>query len=191
MNPCGTKTAYNKHLKLGEIPCGPCKEASRVSARESYARNPESRRAYYLANRARISARMKAHRDRSWMADRVCPACASVFTPAVGNQKFCSGLCRQRVRYPNSQREWPASPQPERTRGRPWARLRRQVLDEESTCYLCGDMIDQSVKWPDSRSPTADHVVPIRRGGASMDRDNLRAAHLGCNQRKGSRSIAA
>jgi len=67
---------------------------------------------------------------------------------------------------------------------RPRKRLARQVLEEERICWLCayparpGDPL------------TADHVVPVVLGGATV-RENLRAAHRSCNSRRGARLGAA
>lgn len=42
---------------------------------------------------------------------------------------------------------------------------------------MCGSTAD----------PTADHVVPVKRGGAPLDRSNVRRACRSCNSRKGAR----
>jgi 5-methylcytosine-specific restriction endonuclease McrA len=47
-------------------------------------------------------------------------------------------------------------------------------------CGICGKRIDRSRKFPDPRSPSLDHVVPLSEGGAHT-RANSRAAHFGCN----------
>lgn len=46
------------------------------------------------------------------------------------------------------------------------------------TCWLCGQPGANSV----------DHVVPIQWGGAMWDLDNMRPAHLRCNQARGNRT---
>ncbi|MFJ7998950.1 HNH endonuclease [Streptomyces sp. NPDC096310] len=52
------------------------------------------------------------------------------------------------------------------------------------TCRLCWQPIDEAAAWPDSLSPSIDHVIPLSRGGAhSMA--NVQSAHLGCNSSKG------
>ncbi|MET9521513.1 HNH endonuclease [Streptomyces coeruleorubidus] len=51
------------------------------------------------------------------------------------------------------------------------------------TCQLCGGPIDPEVAWPDPKSASVDHIVPLALGGAhSMI--NVQSAHLGCNSRK-------
>lgn len=71
--------------------------------------------------------------------------------------------------------------------GQAWRKLRAQVIAEETDCFRCGAEVDKSLKWPDSNSPSADHVKDIRDGGAPLDRDNIRLAHFGCNSADGAR----
>lgn len=56
------------------------------------------------------------------------------------------------------------------------------------TCYLCGKEINKTSKAPHPKSPSLDHVVPICKGG-SHTYDNLKAAHLYCNQSKGGKTL--
>jgi hypothetical protein len=36
--PCGTATAYSRHLRYGEEPCQPCRDANAAKSREEHAR---------------------------------------------------------------------------------------------------------------------------------------------------------
>ena len=56
------------------------------------------------------------------------------------------------------------------------------------TCYLCGEKINKSQKAPHPKSPSLDHVVPICKGGGHV-LNNVKAAHLRCNQSKGSKTL--
>jgi hypothetical protein len=47
-------------------------------------------------------------------------------------------------------------------------------------CALCGDPVDPSLREPDPRRPTFDHVRPQAEGGIKTD-DNLRLTHFQCN----------
>ena len=47
-------------------------------------------------------------------------------------------------------------------------------------CALCGNPVDRTLREPDPRRPTFDHIVPQAEGGIKTD-DNLRLAHSGCN----------
>lgn len=60
--------------------------------------------------------------------------------------------------------------------GRRSQRLRVVVLWlYGDVCWLCGK----------SGANSVDHVVPIQHGGAMWDLDNMRPAHLRCNQIRG------
>jgi len=51
--------------------------------------------------------------------------------------------------------------------GRPWRRVRAQVLRASDVCWICGH----------PGSDTVDHLVPLSMGGPPLDRSNLAPAH--------------
>ena len=53
-------------------------------------------------------------------------------------------------------------------------------------CGICSEPVDSSLSWPDPRSASLDHVVPLSKGGAHAYA-NVQLAHLGCNVGKGAR----
>ena len=62
-----------------------------------------------------------------------------------------------------------------RTSGRRWHRLvARVVARDYGRCWLCGEL----------GATTGDHVVRVREGGGD-ELENLHAAHVECNQRRG------
>lgn len=61
--------------------------------------------------------------------------------------------------------------------GRPWRRVRQQILAASDVCWLCGK----------SGATTVDHVIPVSHGGPLRDPANLRPAHLSCNTARGNR----
>ena len=60
------------------------------------------------------------------------------------------------------------------------------VERDGTSCALCGEDVDLTVKWPHGDAPTRDHVIPHSLGG-SDDPSNLQLAHARCNRRKGNR----
>lgn len=65
--------------------------------------------------------------------------------------------------------------------------LRAQILERDAwTCGICTEPIDPDVKYPDRRSASTDHIVPVSAGGGHVI-ENMQAAHLDCNMRKGKR----
>lgn len=58
------------------------------------------------------------------------------------------------------------------------------VFERDSwTCQLCSEAVDPKCEWPDSMSPSIDHIMPLSKGG-DHSMDNVQLAHLGCNCRK-------
>lgn len=51
--------------------------------------------------------------------------------------------------------------------GRPWRRIRAQILAASTTCWICGH----------GGADTVDHVIALSKGGDPLDPANLRPAH--------------
>ena len=66
--------------------------------------------------------------------------------------------------------------------------LRKRVLAEEDTCWLCGQPVDPDLRHPDPWSASLDEIVPVSRGGSQYARENCRLSHLVCNMRRGNGS---
>jgi 5-methylcytosine-specific restriction endonuclease McrA len=63
-----------------------------------------------------------------------------------------------------------------------YKKLRKWARDNlDPICCFCGRYIDRSLKWPDKWSWTANHIVPLNRGGDPYAKDNILPAHLTCN----------
>lgn len=54
-------------------------------------------------------------------------------------------------------------------------------------CKLCDGPLDRDQRAPHPLSPSIDHIVPLAVGGSHLY-ENVQAAHLGCNVRKGART---
>lgn len=50
-------------------------------------------------------------------------------------------------------------------------------------CDICGQKINKRLKYPDPRSSSIDHIIPLSKGGSDNPL-NLQAAHLRCNPGK-------
>ncbi|GIH91955.1 HNH endonuclease [Planobispora siamensis] len=73
--------------------------------------------------------------------------------------------------------------------GRPYRTLREQLRNSPAgrVCWICGHGIDLRLPARHPLSWSLDHVVPLDRGGDELNPANARAAHYGCNSRKGNR----
>lgn len=71
-----------------------------------------------------------------------------------------------------------------RTKDRTYLKNRKRIRNQD-VCWLCGQWIDPELKSPDPMSWTADHVVPVSKGG--HNHGELRPAHRVCNTRRGSK----
>jgi hypothetical protein len=50
-------------------------------------------------------------------------------------------------------------------------------------CGICGLKVDKDISYPDPKSASLDHVIPLIHGGTHT-RGNVQCAHLGCNSMK-------
>ena len=55
-------------------------------------------------------------------------------------------------------------------------------------CQLCDEKVDKFLKWPDSLSPSLDHIIPLSKGG-SHTMKNVQCAHLICNIKAGNKNF--
>lgn len=159
------------------------------------------KRAYMLANSEKESARKKAwhraNRDRlraRWQ-NRQTPE-----TRAEAARKAREWAARNPERKKKDHREYYLT-NPTRTMVASLRRRARKravasdsvalaglLSDQDSFCYLCGEHIDDALAYPHPLSGSIDHVIPLVRGGSGL-RENLRAAHLACNLRKGTKLL--
>lgn len=74
-----------------------------------------------------------------------------------------------------------------RTSDPEYRRRRNRLLAQPNlTCWLCGEPIDKTLKYPHKMSFTADHVDPIATGG--HNHGTLRPAHFICNTKRQAKS---
>jgi 5-methylcytosine-specific restriction protein A len=96
-----------------------------------------------------------------WAAPRRCPV--------PGHPPFTGRRC------PLCEREYDRErgPPSRRGYGRDWKELRASFLLSHPLCAICGGAAAQ-----------VDHIVPIAKGGARMDANNLRALCASCHATK-------
>ena len=70
-----------------------------------------------------------------------------------------------------------------------YERAKKIIYASQSNCAICGRPVNFDKVFPDPWSPTLDHIVPISKGGAPADLENLQLAHLQCNRKKGTKLV--
>lgn len=66
-----------------------------------------------------------------------------------------------------------------------WQAVRkRAIASKDPICALCGTPIDMDAKPNTPMACEVDHIVPVSRGGAPYDIDNLQLTHSRCNRMK-------
>ena len=64
---------------------------------------------------------------------------------------------------------------------------RLEVFERDGwVCGICTEPIDSELRYPEPRSASVDHIVPLSLDGEHTW-GNVRAAHLDCNVRRGNR----
>jgi 5-methylcytosine-specific restriction endonuclease McrA len=75
---------------------------------------------------------------------------------------------------------------PGRTDNMAWRRAKAQAIkDSNNTCQLCGVQLDPGARKNTPWATEIDHILPLAAGGAPYARENLRALHRWCHQRRG------
>jgi 5-methylcytosine-specific restriction endonuclease McrA len=70
-------------------------------------------------------------------------------------------------------------------RGRRYLRLCAQVRARREDCGLCRQPIDYTAPPRTPTSFSLDHITSLAHGGDLLDPANARAAHFGCNSKRG------
>lgn len=66
-----------------------------------------------------------------------------------------------------------------------WQQVRkRAIASKDPVCALCGCPIDMEAPPKSPMSCEVDHIIPISRGGAPYDIDNVQLTHSKCNRQK-------
>ena len=60
---------------------------------------------------------------------------------------------------------------------------RRVFIRDRWRCGICRLPVDKRLRYPDQRSASLDHIVPMSKGGGHTY-INTQCAHLDCNLRK-------
>lgn len=121
------------------------------------------------------------------IAPRVSPCTADQCTEMAASRGLCwSHLNRERYRADPGAWSGYAHTRRARKRGATTEQFSPADIFERDRwiCGLCRKKIRKDLAWPDRRSASLDHIVPLSEGG-DHSRANTQASHLRCNLRKG------
>lgn len=124
---------------------------------------------------------------------RGCRHCGGEFSPSRNAHVFCTPTCRAQSDLINNRAAYNRRNAERRARLRAAPVVeqftRREILDRDGwICQLCLAPIDWSLSGRGRFAPAIDHIIPLSKGG-SHSRDNVWAAHSGCNARKQDREV--
>lgn len=185
---CSDKCNPNARVarRIVAVTCGGCGEDVVQGPRT---RNPKRwcsencrQRVWAKANPNIVARQRERQSDRQKAitlaknARQICTVCGDTFG-SRWPRKYCSDRCKYRAYHVA---RYAARKGAERS---PYD---LSVVLAADSCGLCSLPIDRDLAYPDPLSASLDHIVPLSRGG-SDSAENVQAAHLVCNQRKGAR----
>lgn len=116
--------------------------------------------------------------------DRPCTDCGAPTTNQSGKFGVFCDLCTIERRRARQRRRDSCRRGAPRQKSRPTLRW---LGDRDGwSCHLCGKKVDRTRRWPDPKSATVDHLIPLSHGGDD-EPSNLALAHFDCNVQRGNR----
>lgn len=117
---------------------------------------------YYQKNRAKLLANRKAH-DKSHAEER--KIYFKNYRQTHQEQKRLDSRKRKVLKRGNAHEPYRDS----------------YVFERDGwICQLCGQKINKRLKYPNPRSKSIDHIIPLSKGGNDSPM-NVQATHLRCN----------
>lgn len=112
-----------------------------------------------------------------------CACCGAAFDTRDSKRAYCSAPCRRKLSRAKRAKYTHRTGMSNES----WARLRFRVLRRDGfMCHICGERTTESGGPTNPRYPHADHVVPVTKGGPSIDL-NVRCTCAKCNIEKSDR----
>jgi DNA-nicking Smr family endonuclease len=176
---CGTRTGYNKHLKLKEPACADCKKAQNEYSKQYQKNNPDKRLRYSRNYRKANAESVREYNRRFYLS----------------NREHLLAQCKEYYRN-NKQQSFAKA----RRRKAKLASLRYEPYTVEqiielygNVCHICKEEIDLALPrstgkpgW--EKGLHLEHVIPISKGGTDTV-DNVKPSHAICNLLKGTKVL--
>jgi hypothetical protein len=127
-----------------------------------------------------------------------CPCCEKLFATNQKSATCCSNSCKTTWRFAKkhgSYDAWLTAKRQRRSGASHIVRAKKygvayqyvnkiNVFERDDwKCGICGMTVDRESRFPDHRSASLDHVVPLSKGG-SHTYENVQCSHYGCNHSK-------
>lgn len=129
---------------------------------------------------------------------RSCEVCGEAFEfrPSKAQPgRFCSHACRDASMRLSDEHKTEVRRMGARKRRASLAGVQSEpykaaeIADRDKwRCQLCGKSVPKKAVWPDPRSASIDHIIPISDGGSDI-KANVQLAHLRCNLSKHTRTL--
>lgn len=125
---------------------------------------------------------LRAARLASKPTDRVCVHCGILMPQSMRvDAKFCSVRCNESAHQLKRKLRARGA---DAGLGHVDGYVRAQIAERDKwRCGICGGRVSKTLRHPNPRAGSLDHVVPVSQGGTS-DPANLRLTHLVCNLRR-------
>jgi len=175
---CGTRSGYNRHLRLKEKACEPCLESNRIPVNNRYKNNEEYRK-------KQIANQIKNRRERR-KNDPEYALKEKATRKKINNKRWLNSEFKEISRQHRLKR---------RTRLAGVEQIpytEKEVINKYGTnCHICNKPIDlkaprQTGKKGCENGLHIDHVIPIAKGGNDT-LNNVKPAHGKCNVLKGAK----
>jgi hypothetical protein len=141
------------------------------------------RSARWRSAEAKLRRSLRSNGGKTVLVQGQCARCGDQFTsrcPAGTSAKFCSDRCRGKGSRSDTRRA---------RRARERAAFVAPVVSVEIftrdrwICGICAEPVDPALEYPNLRSASLDHVIPLAAGG-THEPDNCQCAHFICNSLK-------
>ena len=146
------------------------------------------KKAYQLANKKRIKVR-KHNYHKDYYDKNKKQINARIKTYRLAHKKEMANRNKAyRLRNPDKWREYWRKRRASKRGVKHEAYATNYIFERDNwVCQICGRKINRKLKYPNPRSGSIDHIVPLSKGGNDSP-INIQATHLRCNLGKYARN---